>query len=133
MNKDFLSTIRNNIVFFEEVGLLGNKKLIKILCEIINSDNKDERSLVAEILLNMSKNKIASKIMAEKINTKDIYTALHEKDRTGALKEFMIKILLNLSIHKKTLQEKIMEYPPILRIFVQYFEKALRNVDEVIF
>ena len=130
VNKDFLSTIRNNFAFFEEVGLLVEKKMIKILCGFINSENKDERSLVAEILLNLSKNKAASKIMSEKLNTKEVYTALQEKDKVGVLKEFMIKILLNLSPHKKSLQEKIMEYPPILRIFVQYLEKAIRNADE---
>jgi len=110
--------------------MFSNKKLIKILCENLASENKNERLLGLEVLLKLSKNQNASKIIINKINFKDVYMIL-DKDKSDPLQEAIITLCLNLSHHKKELQEKIMDYPPILQLFVSLFEKALKSVKEV--
>lgn len=127
---DFLTTMRNNFAFFESLGMFKNKKLVKIICENLASENKNERLLGLEVLLSLSKSSSGAKIIIDKISFKDLCCFL-EKDKSEQLQEAIITLTLNLTQHKKELQEKIMEYPSILQLFVYFFEKALGNAKEV--
>jgi len=122
--------MRNNYTFCEYLGIFTNEKLVKIICENLASENKNERLLGLEILLNLSKSPNGAKSIIEKINFRDIYNFL-EKDKSEPLQEAIITLTLNLTQHKKDLQERIMEYPSILQLFVYFFEKALGNIKDV--
>lgn len=100
-----------------------------MLCEYMTSKSQNERSLALQIIFKLSKNKLHSKLLIERISLKHVYKGLTSDDQTA---EILINILHNLCQHRRILQEQIADYPEILRSLVQYFEKLLGKIEEVI-